>query len=193
MAVRESHAKSAEALEDDALIRQCLDGRVEAFGSLVDRYQTVLYNLALRMVNDTQDAEDITQNVFLKAYEKLDHYDPAYKFFSWIYRMAVNESLNLLQRRRPFASLDTDYASLADTPAEAYEREDVSERVGSAVLELSPEDRALISLKHFQDLSYEELAFVFEIPVKTVKSRLYTARQRLKDVLLITGLMEQSR
>jgi RNA polymerase sigma-70 factor, ECF subfamily len=193
MAVHEMEPRGTVALEDDALIRQCLGGRVQAFGPLVDRYQTVLFNLALRMVNDVQDAEDITQTVFLKAYEKLDRYDPEYKFFSWLYRIAVNEALTFLKRRQPFMAMEGEYVSQADSPAEACERDDVSERVGDALLELSPEDRAIIILRHFQDFSYDEVAFVFEIPIVTVKSRLYTARQRLKGVLLTKGLMEQNR
>lgn len=188
IAVAELNTNRVDALDDEALIRQCLDGRPGAFGTLVDRYQKVLFNLALRMVKDVQEAEDITQTVFLKAYERLDRYDPSYKFFSWIYRIAVNESLTQLKRRKPFVALEADYAAPL-----ASEADDVSEHVGKAILELSPEDRALIILKHIQGFSYKEVAFVFEIPVKTVKSRLYTARQRLKDVLLTAGYLEQSR
>lgn len=193
MTTYQTGARSTEASDDAALVRECLDGRPHAFGMLVDRYQTVLFNLALRMVKDVQDAEDITQTAFLKAYEKLDRYDPTYKFFSWIYRIAVNEALNQLKQRKAHEPLDADHASAAATPAEAYERDDASERVGNALLALSPEDRALLILKHFQDFSYEEIAFVFDIPAKTAKSRLYTARQRLKDVLLTTGFTEQVR
>lgn len=189
----QTRVQHADGPSDDVLVERCLSGQTHAFGTLVDRYQKVLFNLALRMVKDVQDAEDITQTVFLKAYENLDRYDPQFKFFSWIYRIAVNESLNFLKRQKSHEPLDTDYVSPVDSPAEVYERHEVSERVGTALLELEPEDRALILLKHIQDFSYQEIAFVFEIPVKTVKSRLYTARQRLKDVLVATGLTQQMR
>lgn len=178
---------------DDDLVRQCLSGQPHAFGTLVDRYQTVLYNLALRMVKNVQDAEDIVQTVFVKAYEKLDRYDPAHKFFSWIYRMTVNESINLLKQRRSHATLDLSHPAPDPGPAERNDRRDVSERVGIALLDLTPEDRAIIILKHIQGFSYDEIAFVFEIPEKTVKSRLYTARQRLREVLLRRGLVENDR
>ena len=80
--------------QDQALVRQCLDGHTRAFEALVDRYQKPLFNVALRMLDDAQDAEDITQTVFIKAFEKLATYDDRYKFFSWIYKMTVNEALN---------------------------------------------------------------------------------------------------
>lgn len=179
---------TADGLGDEILVERCLGGETRAFETLVDRYQTVLYNLALRMVKDVQDAEDITQTAFLKAYEKLDRYDPSYKFFSWIYRITVNESLNFLKRQKDHDPLDGEHASSVASPAEAFEQNEVSERVGDALHELEPEDRAILLLKHIQGFSYQEIAFVFEIPAKTVKSRLYTARQRLKDVLVASGL-----
>lgn len=177
---------------DARLVQQCLDGQQAAFATLVYRHQAVLYNLALRMVKDAQDAEDITQSVFLKAYENLDRYDPTFKFFSWIYRMAVNESLNLIKRRRPTEDVDVllNLASTTASPFDGLEDGELSDQIGVALMGLEPEDRALVLLKYFQGFSYEEVAYVFDIAPKTAKSRLYTARQRLKDVLLQTGFIQ---
>jgi RNA polymerase sigma-70 factor (ECF subfamily) len=149
----------------------------------VDRYRKRLFNVALRMLDNAQDAEDVTQTVFFNAFLKLRSYDPRYKFFSWVYRMAVNESLNVLKRRKRTVTLDDE----PPIPAPGATTEDVTalqDRVGKALMSLNPDDRAVVVLKHFVFFSYEEIADVLEIPVKTVKSRLFTARERLRLTLL---------
>jgi len=168
--------------EDRALVQRCLENHQDAPGALVDRYQQRLFNVALRMVGNVQDAEDVTQTVFGNAFRALRTYDPRYRFFSWIYRMAVNESLNLLKRRRPTVTLDDEVDILAPGAAAdgAAETED---RVGRALMGLKPDDRAVVVLKHFVSFSYQEIAEVLGIPVQTVKSRLFTARERLRVVL----------
>lgn len=164
---------------DRALVMQYLANDREAAGALVERYQQRLFNVALRMLGNVQDAEDVTQTVFFNAFDKLRTYDSKYRFFSWIYRMTVNESLNLLKRRKPAVTLEEDL----DLPAPgggtdgAAEAED---RVGKALQRLKPDDRAVVVLKHFMSFSYQEIAEVLEIPVQTVKSRLFTARDRLR-------------
>lgn len=168
--------------QDRALVRQFLEGHRDAGESLVGRYQKPLFNLALRMLGDVQDAEDVTQTVFLNAFLKLSTYDPRFKFFSWIYRMTVNESLNVLKRRKPSVTLEDgpDIPAAAASPDHSAEAED---RVGKALKSLGPNDRAVVVLRHFLLFSYQEIADVLEIPVQTVKSRLYTARERLRLVL----------
>jgi len=164
------------------LIKRYLEGEGEAAGGLVDRYQKPLFNVALRMLDNAQDAEDVTQTVFFNAFLKLRSYDPRYRFFSWVYRMTVNESLNLLKSRKQTTTLDDDSAIPApeDTAVEAAE---LQRRVGKALMSLKPDDRAVMILRHFVFFSYEEIADVLEIPVKTVKSRLFTARERLRLIL----------
>jgi RNA polymerase sigma-70 factor (ECF subfamily) len=133
------------------------------------------------MLNNAQDAEDVTQTVFFNAFLKLRTYDPRYRFFSWVYRMAVNESLNMLKRRKQTVTLEDEPIPVPGaTTDDATELQD---RVGSALMGLKPDDRAVVVLKHFMFFSYEEIAAVLEIPVKTVKSRLFTARERLRDTL----------
>lgn len=168
--------------QDRALVRGYLEGRREAAGGLIDRYQKPLFNVALRMLHDAQDAEDVTQTVFLNALLKLKSYDPRYRFFSWVYRMTVNESLNLLKRRKRTVALD-DSPGLAAGGSAADQVTEVQDRVGKALLVLNPDDRAVVVLRHFVSFTYEEIADVLEIPVKTVKSRLFTARERLKLAL----------
>lgn len=138
------------------------------------------------MLGNVQDAEDVTQTTFGNAFAALDTYDSKYRFFSWIYRMAVNESLNTMKRRRNVVSLDESFdVQAADTESEsAAEAED---RVGKALLDLKPDDRAVVVLKHFVSFSYEEISDVLGIPVKTVKSRLFTARERLRQSLLVAS------
>ena len=123
----------------------------------------------------------------MKAYQKLDGFDEQHRFFSWIYRIAINESLNFTNRRRTHELLEPEMSGDFDSPEEETIKLDSEERVGDAILELEPEDRAIVILKHFQGFSYAEIGFILNIPEKTVKSRLYTARQRLKEILTRLG------
>ena len=165
--------------QDRALVQRYLENHRDAAGALVDRYQQRLFNVALRMLGNVQDAEDVTQTVFLNAFHRLRTYDPTYKFFSWIYRMTVNESLNMLKRRKPTVTLEDDLDILV--PGAASDRAaEAEDRVGRALMGLKPDDRAVVVLRHFVSFSYQEIADVLEIPVQTVKSRLFTARERLR-------------
>ena len=168
--------------QDRAFVRGYLEGQRDAASGLIDRYQKPLFNVALRMLHDAQDAEDVTQTVFLNALLKLRTYDPKYRFFSWVYRMTVNESLNVLKRRKSTVALEEEPGLPAPGSAPDQVTE-VQDRVGKALLELTPDDRAVVVLRHFVSFTYEEIADVLEIPVRTVKSRLFTARERLRMVL----------
>ena len=142
-----------------------------------------MYNLALRLLANAQDAEDVTQTVFFNAFVKLQTFDPRYRFFSWIYRMTMNEALNMLKGRKRTVALE----DVPDIPAPATRSSGAAEardRVDTALLRLKPDDRAVVVLKHLESFSYEEIADVLDIPVKTVKSRLFTARERLRLTLL---------
>lgn len=154
-----------------------------AAGELVDRYERRLFNVALRMLGNAQDAEDVVQTVFGNAFLALRRYDPKFRFFSWMYRMTVNESLNALKRRRPMVTLDEDLGIAASgySPDAA---KDAEERVGKALMHLAPDDRAVVVLRHFASFTYDEIANVLDVSAQTVKSRLFTARQRLRLALL---------
>jgi RNA polymerase sigma-70 factor (ECF subfamily) len=178
---RATHAAADEGDRD--LVKRYLDGQQDAANGLVGRYQKRLFNVALRMTGNVQDAEDATQTVFLNAFLNLRTYDPRYRFFSWIYRMAVNESLNMLKRRKRTVTLE-DEPAIPALEAAADGSTELQDRVGKALMHLKPDDRAVVVLKHFVFFSYEEIADVLEIPVRTVKSRLFTARERLRLTLL---------
>ena len=169
--------------DDAALVRQTLAGQTEAFGALVTRYQKVMFTVAVRMLGNAEDARDATQDAFVKAYQRLASFDSSYRFYSWMYRILVNECLNVNRDRRPEVPLDAD-APGGDSPyqdALASERRD---QINLALLQLTPEYRTVVVLRHFAGQSYEEIAEALAIPEKTVKSRLYSARQRLGELLL---------
>ena len=174
---------------DRALVEKCLAGDTRAFEDLVEGYQKVLYNVALRMLNNREDAMDVTQNAFIKAYERLDTYNPKYKFFSWIYKIMVNESLNTIRRRKPQTEVHHTIASSEKTPDESNSENWTMQRVQSAIIQLPIEYRRLVVLRHFGNLSYRDMSGALDIPEKTIKSRLYSARQMLKDILIKRGVV----
>lgn len=174
---------------DAALVEACLKGDHNAFGTLVHKYQGPVYNLALRMVRDPEDAEDIAQTVFVKAYQKLETFDPARQFFSWIYRIAVNESINFSKRQKRVDVYETGITAANElTPEQDYRNGELSQHIGDAILRLKMDYRLVLVLKHFHDFSYQEMSEVLQIPEKTVKSRLFTARQQLKEILEREGI-----
>jgi len=165
------------------LVRRCLAGEADAFEPLVVRYQRPIFNVALRMVGDYEDARDLTQTTFVKAFEKLRSYDSQQRFFSWIYRIAINECLNFRARRKPAEALDPMVPSGGRDPEHAAAASELEVRIQAALLELPAAQRLVVVLRHFMDLSYGEMSAVLQIPEKTVKSRLYSARERLGSIL----------
>ncbi len=168
-------------------MKRALAGDQEAFGALVDAYGRVVFNLTLRMVNNREDAKDLTQAVFVKAYEKLRSFDQRNRFFSWIYRIAINESLNLLNRRRHRDELDEDLESGNPRPDERAQASEEEEMVNKALMDLTPEYRQAVILRHFLDFSHREMGEMLQLPEKTVKSRLHTARRILGEALRKRG------
>lgn len=173
--------------DDCLLVARCLAGESAAFRPLVERYQRLLFSVALRMLGDREEATDAAQDAFVRAYEKLASYDRNHKFFSWLYRILVNECLNVRRARRVQVPLDPDLTA-PDSPLEALETAERRARVQAAVASLPREQREVVVLRHFADLSYRGIADVLELPEQTVKSRLYDARQQLGRVLLGWGI-----
>lgn len=171
---------------DDVLVERCRNGDREAFAALVVRYQRPVYNAAWWVLRNVEDASDVAQNVFLKVAERLDDYDPQYRFFSWIYRIAVNESLSMLRRKGHEEPLD-DEVDVAGPDGDDPERRagdaELSARIRSVVMSMATNDRTVLMLRHFSDLSYQEIGQVLDLDEKTVKSRLFEARQRLRGLL----------
>jgi RNA polymerase sigma-70 factor (ECF subfamily) len=173
--------------DDPALVRRCRAGDRQAFERLVVRYERPVFNVALRMLRDPQDARDVAQTTFLKAFEHLSDYDAGFKFYSWLYRIAVNESLNALGSRRSFEGLNGEEPDEAPGPDREVEGEQTRREIERALMGISPELRSVIVLRHFMHLSYQDMGEILELPEKTVKSRLYSARQLLRDQLLRRG------
>lgn len=172
---------------DARLVRACGNGDRVAFETLLTRYERPIFNVAMRMLRDPDDARDVTQTTFLRVFEKLAQFDFEHRFYSWIYRIAINESINLLNGRLRFAPLDEDSVDEAAGPHEAYGDEQRGARIQAAIMKLSPEHRAVIVLRHFTECNYADIAGILGIPEKTVKSRLFTARQQLRARLDADG------
>lgn len=171
---------------DAAIVSRALEGDVDAFEELVGRYQRVLFTVALRMLGDYDEASDATQNAFIRIYRRLDSYDRRYRFFSWAYRIVVNECLNARRARRVSERLGEEVLSAGVAPVDTLEVEERRRAVQLAIVALPPMYRQIVVLRHFTGLSYEEISEATGVAVKTVKSRLHTARQRLARMLLKT-------
>ena len=174
--------------EDKALVERVLAGDTKAFEPLIDRYQTPLFNAALRLLRDEDDARDVVQTAFVKAYQKLDTFDPQYRFFSWIYRITHNEALNLIKKNRRTESLEREYESEDRTPLETAAVTEMSDQIESAMRVLTFDYRCVLILRHFLGFSHREMSEALEVPEKTVKSRLHTARRRLQEALQEHGV-----
>jgi len=173
------------AVEDADLIRKARQGDVEAYNLLISRWEKRVYNYLLRIVGDREDALDLSQDVFLKAYQNLRKLDEPARFAPWLFRIAHNEAFSAFRKRRPegetlsegeFPGLDIP-ASGAAFPLE------LSIAVTTALGRLSPEQREAVILKIYQGFKFEEMAEILECPVSTVKSRVYTALDVLKEQL----------
>ncbi len=169
--------------DDAALVSRSMTGDAAAFEALIARHQRALFTVAYRMLGNRDDARDAVQTTLVKTYEHLASFDPRHRFFSWIYRILMNECLNVRRGRRPEDVLSPILAAHG-TPYETAAAHERATQVQSALLKLTPDYRAVITLRHFGELSYDEMSAALGIPVKTVKSRLHTARQRLGEHLL---------
>jgi len=166
-------------------------GDTSAFNRLVLKWEKQVYNLALRMLQDPDDAAETTQEIFLRAFRAIRSFRQDANFSTWLYRIAANQCLTRLKKRgqhRPYSLDDDDLRVTIDQQAprqESYEqqflREDAGERVRQALVLLSPEQRLVLELKFFQEMTFEEIAAVVQAPLSTVKSRLYEGLNILKQ------------
>jgi len=174
--------------DDTKLIERCIDGDRKAFEALLVQYEKPVFNAAFRMLNSRDDAKDVTQTVFLKVFENFDHYDPSRRFFSWIYRITLNESINWLGKSKRLEPLRHEAVDDNRGPEQEVDSARLSENVQAALMSIKADYRTVIVLKHFLGCSYAEISEILEIPEKKVKSRLYSARQLLRDALTRTGV-----
>lgn len=172
--------------QDQELLSRFRSGDTGAFSALVVRYQKPIFNAAYRILGNADNACDISQVVFLKVFECLDDYDPKFKFFSWIYRIAINESIDFLRRSSKHDTLDDDAdfeAPESASPEWQYQDRQVSNRIQQALSQLTIDDRTVITLRHFNECSYQEIAEILVLEERTVKSRIFEARRRLAKLL----------
>ena len=169
--------------EDLADVVRCLKGDQAAFRNLVDRYHRPFFSFALRVLGNREEARDAVQTAFVKVFENLGTFDQGRRFFSWAYRILVNECFNVRRAQRPSEPIDPNLVA-DSSPLEDIERKERCRQVQAAILALPVEYRDVIVLHYFSGLAYEEISDTLGVPQKTVKSRLYTARQRLATALL---------
>ena len=173
-------------VEDSDLIAKARRKDVEAYNLLVSRWERRIYNYLLRLVKDREDALDLSQDVFLKAYQNLGKLEDASRFAPWLFRIAHNEAYSLLRKNRPETDLEAriegvDWGEVS--PGRNMMPIEVSLAIESAMSRLSADQREAVVLKIYQGFKFEEMAEILECPVSTVKSRLYTALDLLKDTL----------
>lgn len=173
--------------DDTRLIERCISGDRKAFEALLVQYEKPVFNAAFRMLNSRDDAMDVTQTVFLKVFENFDQYDPKRRFFSWIYRIALNESINWLGKSKLTEPLLQEAADQGKSLEQEVDSANLSQSVQDALMSITTEYRSVIVLKHFLGCSYSEISKILDIPEKKVKSRLYSARQLLKGALIENG------
>ncbi len=172
--------------EDRDLIRKAQQGSIDAYNLLVSRWEKRVYNYLLRLVRNREDALDLSQDVLLKAYQNLRKLDDIERFPSWLFRIAHNEAYSLLRRKRP-ENDDIDPAAseiaAALPPGPNMLPMETAIAVDAALRRLTPDQREAVVLKVYQGFKFEEMAEILECPVSTVKSRLYTALDLLKEML----------
>ncbi|MCX6268861.1 MAG: RNA polymerase sigma factor [Bacteroidetes bacterium] len=175
--------------DDNELVYEVIQGSISSFEVLIDRYQKTIFNLMLRMVNDTETAKDLTQDLFVKAYEKIGGFNFKFRFFSWIYRMAFNMAIDWNRKRQPACPIEMVESRLSDTP-EPNDSEIRSNLLHVALRKLDPDYRVLVLLKYYCGLSYQEIQETTGIPLKKVRSRLFIAREQLRKGLIVNDFFE---
>jgi RNA polymerase sigma-70 factor (ECF subfamily) len=176
----------SDGISDAECVRRLQRGETDAFEILLRRHEKAIFNLVYRMIGDYDEAAEVSQEVFLSAFRAVGQFRGDANFSTWLYRIALNHSITRRkslgvrqQRRVPIESADP----LCDPqpgPSETLEKKQIRERVQHALSQLDPEDAKVLLLRDLQDIPYDEVARVLEIPVGTVKSRLHRARQALK-------------
>jgi RNA polymerase sigma-70 factor (ECF subfamily) len=172
---------------DLELVDRVKSGDRSAFESIVNRYERTVFNSAYRIVGDRDDAADITQTTFVKVFEKIDTFKPSFKFFSWLYRISVNEAYNHQKRRMQAATVELEPPASQPGPYEDLRQSERCEHLERALEEMTYDYRIVIVLKHLMLLSYREISEILNVPEKTVKSRLFSARQVLHRQLVEQG------
>ena len=179
----------SEANSDAECVRQLQHGQTDAFETLVRRHEKTIFNLVYRMLGDYDEAAETSQEVFFSAYRAIGQFRGESNFSTWLYRIALNhattrrKNLNTRKQRNVSLEMTEPVSDPQPGPAESMEKQEIREHVQRALNNLTSDDATVILLRDLQDVSYEEVAQLLEIPVGTVKSRLHRARQALKSEL----------
>lgn len=187
---------SKNTLDDLELVKRAKKNDPKAFERLLQKYRKSVYYMLLKMVNNTDDAEDLTQEAFAKAFNSLAKFDSKYAFSTWLFRIATNNCIDFIRKKRiQTVSIDTSYENdegdsmsfdIRDTslnPNEVMLKQQRKEYLKKAVERLPAKYKRLVDLRYFQELSYEEVATELELPLGTVKAQLFRARELLSQEL----------
>lgn len=187
--------------DEAALVAEAIQGSELAFRTLVERYQRPVFSLVLRMVRDHGIAEDVTQEVFVKAWMALSRYDPRRRFASWLFKIASNAAIDQLRRKKlpttPIETSDTDQSSILDriederseSPDTLVKRRELSSALEAAVAALRPEYRLVVLLRFREELPYRDIAEATGMPLGTVKTNLRRARREIEERLRQDGVV----
>ncbi|MET1249521.1 MULTISPECIES: RNA polymerase sigma factor SigW [Sporolactobacillus] len=185
--------------QEKRLIKKVKKGDQQAFAELVERYKNSVFAICLRMVGNAQEAEDLSQEAFIRAYNHIDQYDHERKFSTWLFRIATNLSIDFLRRRKSNISLDavvpgTEGLSLnamlpdqTEQPEELAVRKETEEMVQNEIKKLPEKYRSAVVLKYIEDLSLKEISEIMDIPVGTVKTRIHRGREMLRKMMMAGG------
>lgn len=183
-------------LSDNALVLQILQGKVRSFKILVERYQRGAYLFASGMIGNHDDAYDLSQEAFVRAYKNLNRFNPVYQFKTWFFQILSNLCKNHLRQKANRGVVITSSevtATVAAPPRERpdilYEKSETKRAVWTCINELPEKFREIIILSHFQEMSYDQIAEVLDIPRGSVMSRLYYARLKLREILEKRGIL----
>lgn len=175
---------SATTLDDQRLVAATLDGRGEAFGTLVERYDRAVYHLAYRTLGDAEEARDVAQEAFFKAFRSLRTFRPGSKFSTWIFAITYHACCDRLGRRKRYSSAELpERADPGAGPEQQAIVADEARRLRAAIARLPEKYRSVITLYHLQGRQYDEIAQVLEIPIGTVKTHLFRAKEQLRKML----------
>lgn len=188
-----------ETLPDAELVVLAQQGREAAYREIIRRYERPVFSLVFRMVRDKEQAEDLSQEAFIKVLNHIDRYNPEFKLSSWLFKIANNVTIDFLRKKElATVSIDgsrwadsaedieassIDLASSGETPLQALESKELGKAIETAIGTLRPEYRSCIMLRHVEGRSYEEIAATLDLPLGTVKTYIHRARKQLQDAL----------
>ncbi|KXG42521.1 RNA polymerase sigma factor SigW [Tepidibacillus decaturensis] len=189
---------------DKRLVTKAKEGDTQAFAELITQYKDKIFNLAYRMLGNIQEAEDVSQDTFIRVYTNLSRYDDQHKFSTWIFRIATNLAIDRMRKKKADFSLDanwdqeegTDWHSkLADPkngPEEEVVAKEMEDTIQQAIMSLPPKYRSIMVLRYLEDLSIQEISQIVHLSESTVKTRLHRGREALRKQLIEKGRSGQN-